>query len=335
MALRALLWAGSAVLFGAGLWQAAIVRDAEALAILPQLISGLLALGFAPVIGQLELQRPVVPDVGHVQPRGRRRVAVWIGITAVAALAHAVAASLGGVAALVVVGFLLGVAGLIASSWLLGIRSHAAARRRIAEPDANRVLLTIDLDWTAEELRLKRITVVAVVVGGLLLATVLALVIPAGDGGAMVTWLGVAQLVFIAGAGTSAFLGRDALLGTGRVVGDLSADDRAAVGRRSMGEGQHLDPELEWRAARLAAMSRLGQPFSTAQLVLVLLALIPLIVRTGAETWMLVVLGVMLAALVAVTPAIVRRQRKQRRFAQVTRDLARSYVPIPDADRSA
>ncbi|KZC95745.1 hypothetical protein [Clavibacter tessellarius] len=47
---------GLGTLYGFGLYQVAVVADADAAAILPQVTAGLLALAFAPALGLLELQ---------------------------------------------------------------------------------------------------------------------------------------------------------------------------------------------------------------------------------------------------------------------------------------
>ncbi|RIJ56449.1 hypothetical protein, partial [Clavibacter phaseoli] len=84
LVLLVVLLVGLATLYGYGLYESAVVSDADALAILPQLTAGLLALAFSPSLGLLELQwsrDAVGPDGARPRPV---RVIVWLGITALA-----------------------------------------------------------------------------------------------------------------------------------------------------------------------------------------------------------------------------------------------------------
>ncbi|MBM7387122.1 hypothetical protein JOE37_000116 [Clavibacter michiganensis] len=328
--LLAALGAGMAVLYGVSLWSAAVHSDRDAAALLPQIISGLVVLGFAPMIGLIETQRPADGLLRDARPARPVRLGGWLAVTALAAAVHAAASAIAGVPFLVVLGFLLGAVGAVATSGILGRRARLA---RAARADAgSRDLgeaLTPDLDWTPRDIRRKRRLIVAafvVVLGGSILVGVL---FPRdGDDAVLQTGMMIWSLSFMAAGITCLVVSMPALLSTGSVISDLTTADQRVVARRSRGRGEPLEPELEWRAARLAAVSRIHQPFLMVQTLCIVVAmLVPVVVGGGVETWLLVLLVMFAVFVVAMTPAMVRQIRGTRRYAAETRDLARSFGP--------
>jgi len=329
-ALLALLVAGTAVLYVVGLAAAAEHSDRDAAALLPQIISGLLVLGFAPMIGLLETQRPADGLLRDARPAHPVRLAGWMAVTALAAAVHAVAAALQGVPPLVVVGFLLGAVGAVASSVILGRRARLARAARSAAGSGDLgEALTPDLDWTPRDIRRKHRVIAAAFVVVLAGAILVGVLFPRdGDDALLQTGMMIWSVSFLA-AGIACFVvSMPALLTTGSVISDLSRADQRAVSRRSQGKGAPLEPELEWRAARLAAVSSVLQPFLLVQTLCIVLAmLVPALVGGGFETWLPILLSAFAVLIVVMMPAIVRQVRGTRRHALATRDLARSFGP--------
>ncbi|MBM7025960.1 hypothetical protein [Clavibacter zhangzhiyongii] len=323
----AVLWLGLGALFGAGLWAAVQDLDRDVAVLLPQLLAGLVVLGFAPMVGLLGDPRPSAGLLADARPVRPRRIRVWVGITALAATVHAVGSALTDVPVLVIIGFLLGAVATMAVSGLLGRRAQLARAARGGDHDE---AITIDLNWTEADLRRKRRLMALAFVVALAASIVVAVLFPR-DGSdallqtAMRTW----SVSFLAAGIVGFAVTTPALLVSGSIVSDLPAVDQRAAARRARGLGERLDPELEWRAARLAAVSRILQPVphrADAQRP-----------RRGAppgaggggdaEGWMLVMFGLLAVVIVVMMPAIVRQVRNTRRYATQTRDLARSYGP--------
>ncbi|MFS4504933.1 hypothetical protein ACMA46_01735 [Clavibacter sp. Sh2141] len=337
LALFVLLFVGMGTLYGVGLYQAAVFGDRDALAVLPMVIAGLVVLGFAPALGLLELRAAT----DRVRPDGRRarpvRLYVWLGITALAALVHAIASLLAGVPILVVLGFVAAAVGSATTSWILVLRSQAAAairRRALRDDDAPTV--SMDLDWTEGTARRKWrliglvfvVTLVLTVGGSLLLglfepqepAEVIALVL---------------QFSLLAPAFTCLFVSIGAQLSGPTVTTGLSPEDRKTVVRRAAGKGEELAPELEWRAARLAVYSRTLQPFQLAQSGMLIVAVtVPSFLRGDFDGWLLILWVVLLAVFLVMLPIGVVQYRRVARYADAVGPLARAHV-APSATGAA
>jgi hypothetical protein len=321
---------GLGTLYGYGLYQAAIVSDVDAAAVLPQLTAGLLALAFAPCLGLLELQSWRDPERTAGTRRRPVRVLVWLGITALAVVVHAVASLVGGVSPLVVIGFAVAAVATGATSWILVLRAQAAAVRRLGARLADDApTLSIDLDWTEDTARRKwrlvgLVFVLALVVtlGGTLLLdrfepqdTVQAFAL-------------VLQFSLLAPALTCLFVSIGAQLSGSSITAGLSKEDRKAVAQRAVGKGQELDPELEWRAARLAVYSRTLQPFQLGQSLMLLVAIFfPSLLRGDVSGWMLVLFLAGLLTLAMTVPFAVVQHRRMSRYAATVGDLPRSHAP--------
>jgi len=321
---------GLATLYGFGLYQSAVVSDVDAAAVLPQLIAGLLALAFAPCLGLLELQSWRDPE--RTAGTGRRpvRVTVWVGITALAVVVHAVASLVGGVSPLVVLGFAVAAVATAATSWILVVRAQAAAVRRLGARLADDTpILSIDLDWTEDTARRKwrligLVFVVALVVslGGTL---ILDRFEPQDTAQAAAL---VLQFSLLAPALTCLFVSIGAQLSGSAITGALAKEHRKAVAQRAQGKGEELEPELEWRAARLAVYSRTLQPFQLGQsLLLVVSILVPTLVRGDGDGWLLVLLLAGFVLLVGTLPFTVVQHRRMSRYAASVGDLPRMHAP--------
>jgi hypothetical protein len=321
---------GLGTLYGYGLYQAAVVSDVDAAAVLPQLMAGLLALAFAPALGLLELhwaRDAVGPDGTRRRPV---RVIVWLGITALAVVVHAVASLVGGVSPLVVLGFAVAAVATAATSWILVLRAQAAAAtRRRARLADDTPTLSIDLDWTADTARRKwrligLVFVVALVVtlGGTLLLDRFE---PQDSVQAFAL---VLQSSLLAPALTCLFVSIGAQLSGSSITAGLSKEDRKSVAQRAVGKGRELDPELEWRAARLAVYSRTLQPFQLGQSLMLLVAIfVPSLLRGDVSGWMLVLFLAGLLTLTIAAPFAVVQHRRMSRYAATVGDLPRSHAP--------
>jgi hypothetical protein len=328
--LLALLWLGMAVLLGTGLASATSSSGGDAVAMLPQAVSGLLVLGFAPMVGLLETQRPADGPLRDARPARPARRRGWMVVTALVAAVHAVAAGIAGVPLLVVLGFLLGAVGAVATSWILGRRAREAraARAAAGSHDLGEAL-TPDLDWTPADLRRKRRLIVAAFVVVLAASILVAVLFPRdGEDALLQSGMMIWSVSFMAAGITCLVVSLPALLTTGSVISDLPMADQRVVSRRSRGRGEALEPELEWRAARLAAVSRILQPFLLVQTLCIVMAmLVPMLVGGDMETWLLILLAAFAVFVLVMTPAMVRQIRGTRRYAVETRDLARSFGP--------
>ncbi|QOD43734.1 hypothetical protein [Clavibacter zhangzhiyongii] len=321
---------GLGTLYGFGLYQAAVVSDVDAAAVLPQLTAGLLALAFAPSLGLLELQSRRDPERAAGTGRPPVRVIVWLGITALAVVVHAVASLVGGVSPLVVLGFAVAAVATAAASWILVLRAQAAAVRRLgARLAADEPTLSIDLDWTEDTARRKwrligLVFVIALVVslGGTLLLDRFE---PqdAVDAVALVI-----QFSLLAPALTCLFVSIGAQLSGSSITAGLSTEDRKAVSQRAVGKVEELAPELEWRAARLAVFSRTLQPFQLGQSLLLVAILLPTLLRGDAAGWMLVLFLAGLVLLVVTVPFAVVQHRRMSRYAATAGDLPRAHAPV-------
>ncbi|PPF55836.1 hypothetical protein C5B94_05205 [Clavibacter michiganensis] len=329
--LLVLLTAGTAVLLGAGSWSAIAGVDDDGVfaAVLVQLVAGVMALSLALSLGQLEAHRAVGPPEEAQRPPVA--LIVWGGITALLAVASAVAAVIAGIPAVLTVGVLLGLVGMAACSWLLGQRARLGSQAREQEARASGAGPAPDLDWTPAVLRRKVRTIVLVGLVGAAagLVAVLLLGDAFDDGVGIAAALAVVlQLAFLAAAITSAVVSRPALTAMAPITRDLSAAERKAVGRRTKGTGEPLAPRLERRAARLAAVSLVVQGFQLATASLIMVSSAMTFVRLGLDGPLLVVVIVVAVAFVAFLPYVVIDARRRRRYVASTRELARS---TPDA----
>jgi hypothetical protein len=314
------LFLGLGTLYGFGLYQAAVVADADAAALLPQVTAGLLALAFAPALGLLELQS----GRESVRTDGRRQRPVLV-------IVHAVASLVGGVSPLVVLGFAVAAVATGATSRILVLRAQAAAVRRLGARLADdSPTLSIDLDWTADTARrkwrlvgLSFVVALVVTVGGTLL---LGQIEPQEATEAVAL---VLQFSLLAPALTCLVVSINAQFSSGSITYGLTKEDRKAVLRRSTGTGAALDPVLEWRAARLAVHSGTIQPFQLAQSAMLMVAVfVPTLIRGGFDGFLLVLWVVILAAYVVVLPSGIARLRRVRRFARTVGELARAEAPV-------
>ncbi|AWG02837.1 hypothetical protein DZF92_01250 [Clavibacter michiganensis subsp. insidiosus] len=330
--LLVVLLLGLNTLYGYGLYEAAVASDADAVAILPQLIAGLLALAFAPSLGLLELEWSrdgADPDGGRRRPV---RVLVWLGITALAVVVHAVASRVGGVSPLVVLGFAVAAVATAAASWVLVIRAQAAAVRRMGARLADDApTVSIDLDWTEGTARRKWrliglvfVLALVVTVGGTLLLDRFE---PQDTAQAVAL---VLQFSLVAPALTCLFVSIGAQLSGSSITTGLSKEDRKAVAQRAAGKSRELEPELEWRAARLAVYSRTLQPFQLGQSAMLLVGIfVPTLLRGDIDGWLLVLFLAALVALAVTVPFAFVQHRRMSRYAATVGDLPRSHAPAP------
>jgi hypothetical protein len=332
LVLLVVLLVGLATLYGYGLYEAAVVSDADAVAILPQLIAGLLALAFSPSLGLLELQwsrDAVGPDGARPRPV---RVIVWLGITVLVVVVHAVASLVGGVSPLVVVGFAAAAVGTAAASWILVLRAQAAAVRRLgAHLAADAPTLSIDLEWTEGTARRKWRLIGLVFVIALVLSAGGTLLLdrfePQDTAQAVAL---VLQFSLLAPALTCLCVSIGAQLSGSVITGGLAKEVRKAVAQRALGKGEELEPELEWRAARLAVYTRTLQPFQLGQSLMLLVGIfVPTLLRGDVDGWLLVLFLASLVTLVGTVPFAVAQHRRMSRYAATVGDLPRSPAPAP------
>jgi hypothetical protein len=331
LVLLVVLLVGLATLYGYGLFEAAVVSDADAVAILPQLIAGLLALAFSPSLGLLELQwsRDAVGPDG-VRPRPVR-VIVWLGITALAVVVHAVASLVGGVSPLVVVGFAAAAVGTAAASWILVLRARAAAlARRGTRLADDSPTLSIDLDWTEGTARRKWRLIGLVFAIALVVSLGGTLILDRFEPQDVVDSIAlVLQFSLLAPALTCLIVSINAQMVGGTITSGLTTEDRKAVARRAAGKGDALAPELEWRAARFAVYGRTLQPFQLVQSLLLLVAIfVPTALRGDLDGWLRILWIVLGVGYVALLPWGIAQYRRMRRFADSARELARAPEPV-------
>ncbi|QIS46141.1 hypothetical protein [Clavibacter capsici] len=334
----ALLALGTFVLLFAGMFTRFVgVPDEPPIYLLvTQMVAGVVALSFAMSIGLVVVQSPSSRITGSA---GRRpvRLMVIVGITALVTAAHVVFAVAAGVAPLVVAGTLLGILGVTTASWILGARAGATLDERERARAESGLPDSPDLGWTPEVIRRKVRVVVVTFVVALAASSILAVVLAlTGDDGPAETWTSIVQLSFTAAAIACIAVAFPAQLAASPIVRGLDMADRKAINRRVTGKADALTPDLEWRAARVAAVMRVSQPFLMAQTVLIFVGIfVPTIVRGGLDTFLLVLLVAVAVVLVAMLPLIIRQQRSVKRFAEQTRELARSGGPVEGQEGAA
>ena len=331
------LFVGMGTLYGYGLYRAATGTgpDADgsaiAAAVLPQVIAGMLVLGFTPSLGLLELRGArdaTGPDGARRRPL---RLFVWLGVTALAVVVHAVASLVAGVPVLVATGFVAAALGTGATSWMLVLRAQAAAVARRGTPRDDGPALSIDLDW-AEGTPRRKWRLVGLVFVIALLVTVAGSVLldrfEPQEPREIVAF--VLQFSLLAPAFTCIFVSVGAQLSGSTITQGLSKEDRAAVVRRAAGKREELDPELEWRAARLAVYSRTLQPFQLGQSVMLVVAVfVPTLLRGDVSGWLVPVWIIAIACLAVAVPWGIVQHRRMGRYAAEAGHLARSHAPAP------
>ncbi|WP_316307669.1 hypothetical protein [Clavibacter michiganensis] len=327
----ALLGLGTFVLLFVGMFLTFmdVQEDPPFVLLVVQMMAGTIAVGLAAGVGLLVVQSPLREQAGPT-PRPVRLL-VFGGVAATMAALHAVAALIVGTPVLIVVGFLLGLGGMAAAGGILGHRARLASHRR--EQDragaGPGTAASPDLGWSPEVIRRKWRAVLLAFVIGVVATTALAVVLAlTTDEGLDETWAFIVQLSFLAAGITSLVVAFPAQLAAAPITRDLGMPDRKEINRRVFGKGDPLTPDLEWRAARVAAVTRVSQQFLMAQSGLVFIGIVvPSIFRGIFEGWFLIVFVALGVFLLAMTPYIVRSQRGLRRFSDATRELALSPHP--------
>ncbi|WP_317229394.1 hypothetical protein [Clavibacter sp. MX14-G9D] len=335
--LLVVLLVGQATLYGYGLLQAATGAgpDADgsaiAAAVLPQVIAGMLALGFTPSLGLLELRGARDATGPDGAPRRPVRLFVWLGVTALAVVVHAVASLLAGVSVLVVAGVVAAAVGTAATSWILVLRAQAAAVARRGAPRDDGPAISIDLDWSEGTPRRKWRLVALVFVIALVVTVAGTLLLDRFERQEPAEVLAFAlQFSLLAPALTCIFVSIGAQLSGSTITQGLAKEDRTAVVRRAAGKRDELEPELEWRAARLAVYTRTLQPFQLGQSVMLVVAIfVPTLLRGDLTGWLVPVWIIAIACLAVAVPWGIVQHRRMGRYAAQTRHLARSHVPDP------
>ena len=319
--LLALLTAGTAVLLGAGFWISASgdAGDGAFVLIAVHATAGVLALGLALSLGQLEVHRPSGPAYG---PRPRWvALRVWACITGAVAAVATGGALITGVPAWIAVGLLAGLVGMAGASWLIGHRTRIGAEARAASAGADPLP---GLDWTPAVIRRKILTIVSVGLLAAVAVTVVLLLFLDELGGSLAeVWPAIVQLAAAAAAVTTTVVVLPLNGVTASILRDLSAAERKRVGRRTSGKGEPLSPRLEQRAARLAGVSRISQRFQLVSSSLIVVVSVITLLRVdlgGGFGIVAIVLGV---AFLAFLPYIVIDDRRRSRYAASTRELAR------------
>jgi hypothetical protein len=259
------------------------------------------------------------------------RVIVWLGITALAVVVHAVASLVGGVSPLVVLGFAVAAVATAATSWILVLRAQAAAAtRRRARLADDTPTLSIDLDWTADTARRKWRLIGLVFVVALVVTLGGTLLLDRFEPQDLIDSVAlVLQFSLLAPAFTCLIVSINAQMAGGTITSGLTKEDRKAVARRAAGKGDALAPELEWRAARLAVYSRTLQPFQLAQTLLLLVAIaVPSMLRGDLDGWLRVLWIVIAVLYLVMLPWGIAQYRRVRRFADSVGELARSQEPV-------
>jgi len=202
------------------------------------------------------------------------------------------------------------------------------AASRAAVPRARR--LAPDLDWSAAHVRRR----VAIVVGVVLAAAVLAAValLPLRDlldgGAAEIASLAV-QAGCLAGAIACIVVSVQLQVAMVPLVQGVSGADRKRISRRMLGGPGPLDPDAEWRAARMAAFARVSHPFGLGVIGMLGLAALLSVVRLALDGALFGVVATVV--LVVCIPFVAWEQRRRIRYAEASRDLAWSPGPRPEA----
>ena len=220
---------------------------------------------------------PVSTGVGVSSPA---LLAGGVGLAAVAVVFESLAA---GLPVAHVAAALAGAVGVGAVGWILGARSGAdAAELRDGLRDG--VPFPADVPWDRRAVLLR----VAGIAGAAVAAIVVAAAVqaPAADPTAPIL-LGAGVLSVGAAGIVAGIVSMLVVQADGRVLLplllDLDAATRKAVLRRIRGRGAPLEPDLEWRAARIARASRIGEAFSSAGMALMVMGASAVVL--GAASW--------------------------------------------------
>jgi hypothetical protein len=320
---------GAFVLLGVA-FGSAVARDVDDgafVAVAVHVTAGVVAISPALSLGQVEVHRAVGPAA---RPRPVAFV-VMASLLAVIALAATVAGAIAGVAGWMLVAYLAGLVGIAATSWLIGRRTRLGSLMREADAISSGAPRTADLAWTPAVVRRKARTVVVV---GLLsgIAGVVAAIAFFDD--LAVACSAALQVAALGTAITSTVVAYPVQASMAPITRDLSAAERKRVGRRTSGKGEPLEPRLERRAARLAAVSRIAQRFQiVSSSSVVVVSLITLLrFDLGGSPGAFGILGIVLAVgFVAFLPYVVIDDQRRSRYAASTRELARAdAAPVTD-----
>jgi hypothetical protein len=329
----ALLVLGTFVLLFVGLFTTFVdVPDEPPLVLLVlHMTAGVVALSFAMALGLVVVQSPPASVPGR-EARRPVRLLVAVGVITLLVVVQLVAAVLAGVAFPVVAGVLLGLVGTAAASWILGVRAGVVLDDRQREREESGTPESSDLGWTPEAIRRKVRVVIVTFLVALAASSILAVVLAVtGEDGPEETWTFIVQLSFTSAAIACVAVAFPAQLAVSPIVRGLDMADRKAVGRRVNGKADLLAPDLEWRAARMAAVMRVSQPFLMAQTLLIFVGIVvPTIARGVFDTWVILMFAVLAVLMLATLPLIIRQHRAVKRFAEETRELARSGGPRAD-----
>lgn len=190
--------------------------------------------------------------------------------------------------------------------------------------------LAPDLDWSAAHVRRR----VAIVVGVVLAAAALAAValLPLRDlldgGVAEIASLAV-QAGCLAGAIACVVVSVQLQIAAVPLLHGVSGADRKRISRRMLGGPGPLEPDAEWRAARMAAFARVSHPFGLGVIGLLGLAALLSVIRLALDGS---VFGVVATVMLVVgIPFVAWEQRRRIRYAEASRDLAWSPGPRPEA----
>jgi hypothetical protein len=205
-------------------------------------------------------------------------------------------------------------------------RTGRGVRPSVPRPER----LAPDLDWSAAHVRRRVAIVVAVVLAAAALAAVaLAPLRDLLDGGAgEIASLSV-QAGCLAGAIACVVVSVQLQVAAMPLLHGVSGADRKRISRRMLGGPGPLDPDAEWRAARMAAFARVSHPFGLGVIGLLGLAALLSVVRLALDG---AVFGVVASVvLVVCIPLLAWEQRRRIRYADASRDLAWSPGPRPEA----
>jgi hypothetical protein len=193
--------------------------------------------------------------------------------------------------------------------------------------------LAPDLDWTAAHVRRRVVVVVAVMLGTAVLAVLSLFPVQALFEGGTAEILGlVAQAACMAGAIACVVVSVQLQIAAAPMLHGISGADRKRISRRMLGGPGPLDPEAEWRAARMAAFARVSHPFGLGVIGLLGFAALLSVVRIALQGELFGVVAT--TVLVLLTPALAWEQRRRIRYAESSRELGWSSGPRSKAART-
>ncbi|MBM7412138.1 FtsH-binding integral membrane protein [Clavibacter michiganensis] len=210
----------------------------------------------------------VTPDATIL---GLETPALVAGLAALLAVVSAIVSAVVGLPVAHIAGALAGTVGVGAASWILGLRAGGGARElrdglRDGQP------FPADIPWDrrailARVLGVAGLGVLVIVVGAAVQSTSAA----GGDTDLPVTGalISVGAAAVVAGVASMVVVFPASRILRPLVL-DLDRPDQKRVLLRIRGTGSPLEPDHEWRAARLARACRIGEPFSSVGIVLIL-----------------------------------------------------------------